>query len=113
MMKPMELQTNSSLCQNAESLVGLVIKERRVIPYLVKHSNFVHFQMKVAQQLKIYFIYTALFLSFILLSLVANFPHKFKLNLNDNDIKSEDPELKTILLWNAYGTIFDQTFGLR
>ena len=80
------------------------------MPYLDKHPHFMHFQMKVGQQLKIYFIYTALFLTFILLSLVANFPY-FKLNLND--IKSEDPELKTILLWNAYGTIFDQTFGLR
>ena len=68
-----------------------------------------HFQMKVGQQLKIYFLYTALFLTFILLSMVANFPHKFKLNLNV--IKSEDPELKTILLWN---TLFDdKTFGLR
>ena len=65
--------------------------------------------MKVAQQMKIYFIYTALFLSFILLSLVANFPYKFKLNLNV--IKSEDPELKTILLWNTF--FDDKTFGLR
>ena len=70
-----------------------------------------HFQMKVAQQLKIYFLYTFFFVTFILLSVVANFPYKFKFNLNF--IKSEDPELKTILLWNAYGTIFDKTFGLR
>ena len=68
-----------------------------------------YFQMKVVQQLKIYFLYTALFLIFILLSVVANFPYKFKLNLNV--IKSEDPEYKTILLWNTFGD--DKTFGLR
>ena len=68
-----------------------------------------HFQMKVGQQLKIYFLYTALFLTFILLSLIANFPYKFKLNLNV--IKSEAPELKTILLWNTF--FDDKTFGLR
>ena len=70
-----------------------------------------HFQMKVAQKLKIYFLYFLFFVTFILLSVVANFPYKFKFNLNI--IKSDDPELKTILLWNAYGTIFDKTFGLR
>ena len=74
-----------------------------------KHPHFMHFQMKVGQQLKIYFLYTALFLTFILLSVVANFQHKFKFKLNV--IKSEAPESKTILLWN---TLFDdKTFGLR
>ena len=65
--------------------------------------------MKVAQQLKIYFLIAAFFLTFILLSVVANFPYKFQLNLNF--IRSEDPELKTILLWNSFFN--DKTFGLR
>ena len=66
-----------------------------------------HLQMK-AQQLKIYIFITALSLTFILLSVITNFPY-FKLNVNV--IKNSDPELKTILLWNTFSG--DKTFGLR
>ena len=68
-----------------------------------------NFQMTEEQKLKIYFFFTAFFLTFILLCVVANFPYELKLNVNV--IQSEDPELKTILLWNTFFN--DKTFGLR
>ena len=67
-----------------------------------------HFQMN-DQKLKIYFFIAGFFLTFILLSFLANFPYRFELNINV--IKSKDPELKTILLWNSFFN--DRTFGLR
>ena len=67
-----------------------------------------HFQMK-EQNLKIFYFIAAIFLTFILLSVVANFPFEFKLNVTL--IKSGEPELKTILLWNTFFN--DKTFGLR
>ena len=56
-------------------------------------------------RLKIFFFIATFFLTFILLSLVANFP--YELNVN----KTKDPELKTILLWNTF--FGDKTFKLR
>ena len=70
--------------------------------------SFMHFQMN-DQKLKIYFFIAGFFLTFILLSFLANFPYRFELNINV--IKSKDPELKTILLWNSFFN--DRTFGLR
>ena len=63
-----------------------------------------HFQMIY---LKIFFFIAAFFLTFILLSVLTNFPYELKLNV----IKNEDPELKTILLWTS--KFRDKTFGLR
>ena len=71
-----------------------------------------YFQMteqKTSKLKKIFFI-AALFVNIILLSLVTNFPYELRFNVNV--IKKEDPEFKTILLWNNFFTGFG-TFGLR
>ena len=60
-------------------------------------------------QMKLNLFRTALLFTLTLLSLVANFPYEF--NFNVNVIKSEEPELKTILLWTS--KFHDKTFGLR
>ena len=65
--------------------------------------------MTEEHQLKKYFFFTGFFFTFIFLSVVANFPYELKFNVNV--IQSEDPELKTILLWNSFFN--DKTFGLR
>ena len=62
-----------------------------------------HLQMIAQKQTK-YFLITAFFLTFI-----ANFPYEIKLNSTVS--KREDPEFKTILLWNTF--FHDKTFGLR
>ena len=89
------------LWQNINIIMGSQFK------FKIFSCEMLHLQMK-AQQLKIYIFITALSLTFILLSVITNFPY-FKLNVNV--IKNSDPELKTILLWNTFSG--DKTFGLR
>ena len=64
---------------------------------------------KKGSKIKQYFFKTIFFSTLFLLSLVANFPEQSKFNLTL--IKNEEPELKTILLWNT--KFEDETFGLR